>query len=90
MFFKKSLPVVKPSYSLGVDAAMDGFEIFIDLSAFKESILSIERNNINTPEEVTVVYTDSNGKINDYDFVISRKQHAELVNQYKKILEATK
>lgn len=83
MFFKKS-PPVKESYCLEKDARMDDFEMLIDLSALKAPIVSIERENIDTSKEHTSVYiVYDDGSIENTEFVISRKQHAELIKQYK-------
>ncbi len=80
MFFKK-----KPEYSTELDALRDSVPILIDLSKVKDSIMSIERELFNTPDEETVVYVFKEGEeCDEYVFKISRKQHAKLVQEYSK------
>jgi len=88
MFFFKKQPTQepkKPEYPAELDAARDSILTFIDLTVFGDKVVSIERDNLNTPDEKTVVYTlaEKAGEVDEYCFRISRKQHKELIEQFK-------
>jgi hypothetical protein len=92
MFFQKKTPPieshiespVKPivEYSATMEADREICPVFIDLSALPFKILSVERADMNTPNEETVVFcVKEDGEIEEYPFKISRKQHKELIGE---------
>jgi len=87
MFFKKQPPPTERviEYPASLDEKRDAFPIFIDVSALPNKILSIEREEIDTPDETTIIFCiDEKGKVDEYPFVISRKQHQQLIANLKK------
>lgn len=85
MFFKKQPPPAERECPASLDEKRDAFPIFINVSALPNKILSIEREEINTPDEETVIFcVDEKGKVVDFHFEISRKQHQELIASLKK------
>ena len=89
MFFKKTPPPVQPEpemeYPTSLDEKREAFPVFIDVSALPNKILSVEREKIDTLDELTVVFcVDPKGKVDEFSFEISRKQHQELINSLKK------
>lgn len=89
LFKKKTPPIENPpiEYTASLDSERKLCPIFINLSTLKQ-ILSIERCEINTPDEHTKVFCEpEEGKVDDYQFDISRKQHAELIEQAAKLKE---
>lgn len=87
MFLKKQTPPPVIEYSAALDKSREICPVFIDLSVLK-NILSIERCEINTPNEHTKVFIDPDRDgVDDYPFDISRKQHSELIEQASKLKE---
>jgi len=84
MFFNKA---PKPTeYPSSLDSLREVLNPYIDLSVFPNKILSIERWDLDTPEEHTKIFTIlENGTVEDYQFDISRKRHAVLVSQAEEL-----
>lgn len=81
MFFKKTPP---PEYPASLDEKREVCPLFINISAFPFDTLSVERVEVDTLNEHTVVYcAKKDGNVEDYMFEISRKQHQELINNIK-------
>lgn len=90
MFFLKKKEIEEtpePKYTKEQDALRDLFTVAIDLEAFEGGrILSIERMEIDTPKEETIIFVLYKGQkdTEEFPFLISRKQHADLVNRFIK------
>lgn len=90
MFFKKKPEPPKLEYPTELDTLRDSLPILINLSKVKDSIMSIERVELNTPDEETVAYVlKENGQCDEYVFKISRNQHAKLIQEYSQPTTAT-